>query len=52
MTSSSATVILNADRVRHVVCPACKSEESVSYRNSDGNWYCRCLTCACRFWAA
>jgi len=34
-------------------CPSCKSAEtSVSYRNSDGHRYCRCLTCACRFWGS
>ena len=33
------------------VCPSCKSDKtSVSYRNSDGSSYCRCLICACRFW--
>ena len=51
MGTNSLNATLDVDRVRHVVCPACKSEESVSYRNGDGHWYCRCLTCACRFWA-
>jgi hypothetical protein len=34
-------------------CPACRSDNTaVSYRNSDGHLYCRCLSCACRFWGA
>jgi hypothetical protein len=32
-------------------CPSCRSKNTaVSYRNSDGQRYCRCLACACRFW--
>lgn len=52
MGTNSAPAAPDVDRVRHVVCPACESAESVSYRNKEGSWYCRCLNCACRFWAS
>lgn len=52
MPSDSLDLTLDADVARRAFCPSCNSDNTVSYRNSDGHWYCRCLTCACRFWAA
>jgi hypothetical protein len=52
---SSHTIIRmpETDRARSAFCPACEGEKrTISYRNSQGRWYCRCLDCACRFWAA
>jgi len=33
-----------------VPCPSCEDTKTVSHRNDEGHWYCRCLTCGCRFW--
>ena len=52
MPSESLNLALEADVTHPSWCPSCKSENTVRYRNGDGQWYCRCLTCACRFWAA
>jgi formate dehydrogenase maturation protein FdhE len=52
MPTQSANLTLDADVARRTYCPSCKSDHTVSYRNGDGQWYCRCLNCACRFWAA
>ena len=51
MPSKTLNLTLDADVARRACCPSCKSDNTVSYRNTDGHWYCRCLTCACRFWA-
>lgn len=33
-------------------CPSCTSEDTSGQRNSDGQWYCRCQACGCKFWWA
>ena len=52
MPSQTMTPTLGVDTSRRVCCPSCKSDNAVTYRNGEGHRYCRCLTCACRFWAA
>lgn len=52
MRSDILNRTLDSDVARRACCPSCKSDNNVSYRNDDGKLYCRCLTCACRFWAA
>ncbi len=52
MATDSLNQTLVPDVARRACCPSCKSETTVSYRNSDGHSYCRCLICACRFWGA
>jgi hypothetical protein len=48
-----ACMTVHSNAIRQGLCPACETEVAlVTYRNSEGQWYCRCLTCACRFWAA
>jgi hypothetical protein len=50
MASDSFLRSLSAEPAWRAFCPSCRSEKpAVGYRNSEGHWYCRCLTCACRF---
>jgi hypothetical protein len=52
MPTGTLKPTLAAEITRLAFCPSCKSDNTVSYQNGDGHWYCRCLTCACRFRAA
>lgn len=33
-------------------CPSCTSADTSGHRNRDGQWYCRCQSCGCKFWGA
>ena len=50
MTSDPLLVTVDPTRARRVRCPSCTGEKTVNNRNSEGHWYCRCLSCGCRFW--
>jgi hypothetical protein len=53
MIEETMTRMPDAVPVVRTYCPACRSENTaVSYRSSEGQVYCRCLSCACRFWGA
>jgi hypothetical protein len=53
MVEETMSRMPDAIPVVRTYCPACRSENTaVSYRSGDGHVYCRCLSCACRFWGA